>query len=68
MFALLRPRNHRLFITHPNLDRRAAGADRQIPIAEPPDQVERLARLLLARQTQSVLRHRRLDRGAYRGG
>jgi hypothetical protein len=36
--------------------------DREIAIAEPPDQVEGLLRRLLVRQTQRVLRHALFDR------
>ena len=44
----------------------AARADRQVPIAESADQIERRARGLLACEPQGVRRHRRLDRRAHR--
>jgi hypothetical protein len=47
---------------------RAARADRELPIAQAPDEVEGRAHRLLARQAQRVLGDGRLDRRAHRGG
>jgi hypothetical protein len=68
MFALLQERNGGLLIAHTNLQLRAARTDREVPIAEPADQVEGLTGRLLAREAQRVLLDRRFDRRAHRRG
>jgi hypothetical protein len=67
ILTLLRERDGRLFTADTHLQPRTAGADRQIAIPQPADQVERLTGRLLARQTQRVRRHRGFDRCAYGG-
>lgn len=66
MVTLLREGDHRLLIAHPHRQGGAARADRQVPIAEPAGEVERLAQRLLTRQAQSVRGDLRLDRRAHR--
>jgi hypothetical protein len=61
MLGLLGQGNGGLFVAHADLEIRSAGADRQVPIAQPADEIERLSRWLLARQPQRIGRHRRLD-------
>jgi hypothetical protein len=68
MVALLRERDHRLFISDAHLHRVAARADRQLSIAEAADEIKRLTRRLLAGEAQGVLRDRGLDRFAHRCG
>src|ERR1700752_3441984 len=68
MFALLREGDHRLVITDPHLEQRPTRADREVAVPEAPGEVEGLARRLLAREAQRVLRYRLLDRFSHRGG
>jgi hypothetical protein len=63
--VLLPEGNHRLFIAHSHLDCITARADRELPIAEPADEVKGLAWGLLAGQAQGVRGDRRLDRRAH---
>jgi hypothetical protein len=68
MGTLLQERNGRLFIPDTDLQLGAARTDREVPIAEPADQVEGFTERLLAREAQRVLLDRRLDRLAHRCG
>jgi hypothetical protein len=61
MLALLGQGNRGFFVAHADFQVRAAGADRQIAIAQPADEIKRLARRLLAGQTQRVGRDVCLD-------
>jgi hypothetical protein len=65
--ALLGERDGGVLIPHLHTQRVTPGADRQLPIAELTCDVERLARRLLARQTQRILGHLRLDARAHHG-
>jgi hypothetical protein len=67
MAALLRERNGGLLIAHAHLQGRTARTDREVPVAEPTDQIEGLAKRLLTREAQCVLPDRRLDRRTHRG-
>jgi hypothetical protein len=60
--VLLRQRDGGLIAAHSHLHAACRRIDREIPVAQAPDQVEGLARRLLARKPQGVLRHRRLYR------
>ena len=68
MLVLLRQGDGGLVGADADLEACAARVDRQIVLAQPPDQVERRLRGLLARESQRVRRHRRLDCAAHRGG
>jgi hypothetical protein len=69
IFALLAERDGGVLISDSNAQRRGARADRQRLVSELSGQVKRLHQRLLARQTQRVLGHLRLDRRSYgRGG
>jgi hypothetical protein len=63
--ALLRKRYRRFLSTNPNRQAAAARCDREVPVTQAAHEVEGLPWRLLARKTQSVLRHRRLDRRAH---
>jgi hypothetical protein len=67
MIGLLRKGNRGLFTAHPYPQARAARVDRQIPITEPPDEVEGRSRRLRLCKAQRIGRHRRLDRRAHLG-
>jgi hypothetical protein len=62
ILALLRQWDRGLLFAHAHLHAARRCVDGEIPIAQTPDKVERLPHRLLARKTQRVLRHRRLDR------
>jgi hypothetical protein len=51
-----------LFVTHLHAQAAAGRRDRQVPVAQPTDQVKRFARRLLERETLGVVRHALLDR------
>jgi hypothetical protein len=61
MLGLLGQWNRGLLAPDTDFQARSARADREVTIAEPADEVERLPRLLLARQAQCVGCDRRLD-------
>jgi hypothetical protein len=65
IFVLLCQWDRGLLFAHAHLYARRRRVDREIPIAETPDEVERLPHRLLARKAQRILRHRRLDRAPY---
>lgn len=67
MFSLLRQGDGGLLTAHAYLQSTARGMDGEILFAEPPDQVERGLRRLLAREPQSVRPHGRFDRGTHLG-
>jgi hypothetical protein len=66
MFALLRKGDGGVLIAHAHAQGGSARADGECSIAQLPGQIEGLAWRLLARQTQCVLAHLRLDAGAHR--
>jgi len=67
MVALLHKGNRGLFAADADLQPRAARVDRQIPITQPPHEVEGRPRRLRLRQAQRIGRHCRLDRRTHLG-
>ncbi len=65
MFGLLGERDRRFLSSDANLQSRPARVDAQVLVAQPAHQVEGLARRLLARESERVRGHRRLDRGSH---
>jgi hypothetical protein len=66
--ALLHERDPRVLRTHLHRQRRAARADGERLIAQLAGEVERFERWLLARKSQCIPGHLRLDARAHRGG
>jgi hypothetical protein len=62
MIVLLCQWDRRVLVAHAHLHAGCGGVDREVAIAQPAHEVEGLARGLLARHAQRVLRDRRLDR------
>ena len=65
MLLLLRQGDGRLLGPYAYLQARAARVDREVPVAQAPDQIEGLPCGLLLRKPQRVLCHRCLDRRAH---
>jgi len=66
MLVLLSEGDGGALIAHPHAQGGAARADSKLAIAQLAGEVKRFARGLFTRQTQRVLRHRRLDALAHR--
>jgi hypothetical protein len=66
MFRLLSQRDRGLLIPNTDLEIGATGTDREVAIAQAPDQIERQLGRLLTRHAQRIGRYRRLHRRPHR--